>query len=94
MLLYTVKNKFDVAEIKSPLQGHGERRDEVLYLIPRRRFVLVYAFDRYEDFDGTEDSIKPPPPWLDRELSHEDASLWLRLNRHKERAGNNFPISH
>ena len=53
---------FDAAEIKSPLQGHGERRDEVLYLIPRRRFVLVYAFDRYEDFDGTEDSIKPPPP--------------------------------
>ncbi len=68
---------------KHPWIGRYSRSDdEVLFLIPRKRFVLVFMFDRYEDYDGTEDSIKTPPPWIDRELSREDASLWLRLSRH------------
>ena len=77
---------FDFAGVKKEGEGlwvgRDERRDEVLCLIPDQRFVLMFAFDRYEDYGGTEDSIKTPPDWIDRELSQEDAALWFRLNRH------------
>ena len=74
--------------------GNGRPNDEVLFLIPHRRFVLVYTFDRYGDYYGTKKRTKkrllpaPPPlvrttpPWLDRELSHEDVSCWFRLTQH------------
>ena len=76
---------FDVAKAGYPWFGRRiegpdgvvccDREDELLYRTSDGRYVLVYWDD--SSLGG------PPKPWPERELSPEDASLWLMLNQHE-----------
>jgi|SRR5271157_2358827 len=76
--------RFDVSQAKKFWVGlrfeddndqDGKPKDEFLYRTSGDRFVLIFLV--------YSEPGDPPMPWTARELTREDAALWLMINRYE-----------